>query len=85
MNAVDDRDEGRDAPPLLRLPVADEMLAVLGTVTLSGQRHLMLKRAYHVKDSGHLFPGHGGMLDRIDSILFVAPVMWAVRTTFFLR
>jgi phosphatidate cytidylyltransferase len=45
----------------------------------------MLKRAYHVKDAGHLFPGHGGMLDRIDSILFVAPVMWVVRLTLFPR
>jgi phosphatidate cytidylyltransferase len=36
----------------------------------------LLKRAYHVKDSGRLFPGHGGMLDRIDAVLFNAPVVW---------
>ena len=36
----------------------------------------LIKRGCGVKDSGWIVPGHGGILDRIDALLFVSPVVW---------
>jgi phosphatidate cytidylyltransferase len=51
---------------VLSLPIS--ILGPLGDLAES-----LWKRAYDIKDSGNLIPGHGGMLDRMDAIFFVGP------------
>lgn len=61
------------------LSVADCIITavVLGLLGQLGDLfESLLKRSCGVKDSGTIVPGHGGILDRIDSILFAAPVAW---------
>lgn len=40
------------------------------------------KRYYNVKDSGNIMPGHGGVLDRLDSLIFVFPILHTLLTVF---
>ncbi|WP_445678409.1 phosphatidate cytidylyltransferase [Radicibacter daui] len=59
----------------LHVPVfgAGALLAVVAQVGDFGES--ALKRRFGVKDSGHIIPGHGGVLDRVDGVLSAAPVM----------
>ncbi len=54
------------------------VISQIGDLAASG-----IKRNYSVKDYGHLIPGHGGIMDRFDSVIFVAPAIYFL--TIFVR
>jgi phosphatidate cytidylyltransferase len=64
--------------PLHHAAIAGVILSFAGVV--GDLAESMWKRSADVKDSGKLIPGHGGFLDRLDSILFTAPILYCYWT-----
>lgn len=61
-------------PHYLRLAIVGALVSVasmIGDLIAS-----LVKRKYDIKDYGKIFPGHGGVLDRFDSVLATAPILW---------
>ena len=59
-------------------PIIGALAGITGVIaaTIGDLVESAIKRDLSIKDMGTLLPGHGGMLDRLDSVLITAPVLW---------
>ena len=62
---------------LLVITAAGSVISMIGDLSFS-----VIKRAFNIKDFGNIMPGHGGVLDRFDSSLFVCPVLCLFNAVF---
>jgi phosphatidate cytidylyltransferase len=71
---------GLETVPWVHMAVLGLLINISGVI--GDLVESLFKRAHDVKDSGWIMPGHGGILDRVDSILFTAPVTWIYAMSF---
>lgn len=66
---------GLPATPLSLVGMLGFSVVVCVASTIGDLVESMIKRSHNIKDSGSILPGHGGVLDRIDSLLYVSPAI----------
>jgi len=73
---IERRDSGVFSQPGSLLPIVVLSIVLNVAAQFGDLVESLIKRGAGAKDSGAILPGHGGMLDRIDALLFAAPVLW---------
>ena len=69
--------------PMVACAVACAIAAVISQI--GDLAASAIKRNHNIKDYGHLIPGHGGILDRFDSVIFTAPAIYFALTFLTIR
>ena len=56
---------------IVSIGIIGAIISMLGDLSFS-----LVKRSCHIKDFGNVIPGHGGILDRLDSVIFLSPLIY---------